>query len=238
MVDEKFTIGIDDTGYLDQHLTTKLMRSWLSQMVEQSLIHSEGITRHQLFESEKISSSYKNRSLAFTFNTSQSIFEIEDQLVDFIRTASSPHANPAIAILSRHSDSLHALAFGRRCKNELLKLSDSEQYASESNVLLRGLGGNRNGMIGALAAVGLRAGGGDGIFVHIDGLEGLKGDQSAGDIRNNSALQHIVDISSGEELDRDDMVKIDSYLRPKLINGDPTQYVQLIANSKVWTPLA
>ena len=59
MVDEKFTIGIDDTGYLDQHLTTKLMRSWLSQMVEQSLIHSEGITRHQLFESEKISSSYK-----------------------------------------------------------------------------------------------------------------------------------------------------------------------------------
>jgi hypothetical protein len=238
MVDEKFTIGIDDTGYLDQHLTTKLMRSWLSQMVEQSLIHSEGITRHQLFESEKISSSYKNRSLAFTFNTSQSIFEIEDQLVDFIRTASSPHANPAIAILSRHSDSLHALAFGRRCKNELLKLSDSEQYASESNVLLRGLGGNRNGMIGALAAVGLRAGGGDGIFVHIDGLEGLKGDQSAGDIRNNSALQHIVDISSGEELDRDDMVKIDSYLRPNLINGGPTQYVQLIANSKVWTPLA
>ena len=173
MVDEKFTIGIDDTGYLDQHLTTKLMRSWLSQMVEQSLIHSEGITRHQLFESEKISSSYKNRSLAFTFNTSQSIFEIEDQLVDFIRTASSPHANPAIAILSRHSDSLHALAFGRRCKNELLKLSDSEQYASESNVLLRGLGGNRNGMIGALAAVGLRAGGGDGIFVHIDGLEAV-----------------------------------------------------------------
>ena len=238
MVDEKFTIGIDDTGYLDQHLTTKLMRSWLSQMIEQSLIHSEGITRHQLFESEKISSSYKNRSLAFTFNTSQSIFEIEDQLVDFIRTASSPHANPAIAILSRHSDSLHALAFGRRCKNELLKLSDSEQYASESNVLLRGLGGNRNGMIGALAAVGLRAGGGDGIFVHIDGLEGLKGDQSAGDIRNNSALQHIVDISSGEELDRDDMVKIDSYLRPNLINGGPTQYVQLIANSKVWTPLA
>ena len=105
-------------------------------------------------------------------------------------------------------------------------------------MLLRGLGGNRNGMIGALAAVGLRAGGGDGIFVHIDGLEGLKGDQSAGDIRNNSALHHIVDISSGEELDRDDMVKIDSYLRPNLINGGPTQYVQLIANSKVWTPLA
>lgn len=238
MVDEKFTIGIDDTGYSDQHLTTKLMRNWLSQMVEQSLIHSEGITRHQLFESEKISSSYKNRSLAFTFNTSQSIFEIEDQLIDFIRTASSPHANPAIAILSRHSDSLHALAFGRRCKNELLKLSDSEQYASESNVLLRGLGGNRNGMIGALAAVGLRAGGDDGIFVYINGLEYLTGDQSAGDIRNNSALQHIVDISSGEELDRDDMIKIDSYLRPKLINGDPTQYVQLIANSKVWTPLS
>ena len=238
MVAEKFTLGVDDTGHLDQSLTSKLIRNWLLSMKDASLICSEGITRHQLFESEKISSSYKNRALALTFKSSLSIFEIEDQIVEFTRMNSSTKANPAVAILSRHSDSLHVLAFGRRCKNELLKISDSEQYASESNVLLRGIGGNRNGQIGALAAVGLRAGGNDGIFIHLDGLESLKGDQTAGDIRNNSALQHIVDISSGEELDRDDMIKIDSYLRPQLVNGEPTQYVQLITNSKVWNPVA
>jgi len=237
MVDEKFTIGIDDTGHLDQHLTTKLMRNWLSQMLKADLIHSEGITRHQLFESEKITFSYKNRSLALTFNTSLSVFEIEDSLIDFIRANSNSNSNPAIALLSRHSDSLHVLAFGRRCKNELLKLADSEQYASEANVLLRGLGGNRNGMIGALAAVGLRAGGADGVFVHLNGLENIKGTLSAGDIRNSSALQHILDISSDEELDRDDIIKIDSYLRPKLINGSPTQHVQLLASSKIWIPI-
>jgi cobalt-zinc-cadmium efflux system protein len=78
--------------------------------------------------------------------------DIEDWLVRYVRQAAERRADPGIAILSRHSDMPHVLAFGRRSQNEVMKLDDASTFSAESNVRLRALGGRRLGSIGALAS--------------------------------------------------------------------------------------
>jgi len=52
--------------------------------------------------------------------------------------------------------------FGYRAKKSVLSMEDAHRVAEESGVHLSGHGGTRQGVIGALAGVGLRLGGNDG----------------------------------------------------------------------------
>lgn len=238
MVSEQFTIGIDDTGEPDGRGTSQLARTWSDFVELESFGQSLGVTRHQLWESSKVPSAGKNRSLAIVIETQRTVLEVEDQIVDFVRANAAPKANAAIAVLSRHSDIPHALAFGRRSQQELLLLADAERYAAESNVLLRGLGGNRNGMIGALAATGLRAGGKDGLFIALSGIRALEGRVTAGQIRDRTTLEHIVDEDTGEELDRDDMIDTLDWVRPRMTEDKPVLLTKRSPDEKkLWLPV-
>jgi hypothetical protein len=116
----------------------------------------------------------------------------------------------------------HVLAFGRRSQTEVMKLDDASTFSSESNVRLRALGGRRNGSIGALAACGLRAGGGDGRYEHLDGLRELGGRLTAGQMRLRVPdLTKILDEATGEPMDRDDMIDTGDWVRPRLFEGGP-----------------
>ena len=110
--------------------------------------------------------------------------------------------------------------------------------AAESNVLLRGLGGNRNGMIGALAATGLRAGGKDGLFIALSGIRALEGRVTAGQIRDRTTLEHIVDEDTGEELDRDDMIDTLDWVRPRMTEDKPVLLTKRSPDEKkLWLPV-
>ena len=221
MVSERFVIGIDDTDDEDGRGTSKLGREWAATIDAEGFGTTHGVTRHQLWQSPKIKATSHNRAVAIAVETERTVLDVEDHVVDFVRAQASSKANPAIGILSRHTDMPHALAWGRRAQQELLKLADAERYATESNVLLRALGGNRNGMIGALAAVGLHAGGKDGLFIQLAGIRELEGRVTAGQIRERSALEHVIDEDTGEELDRDDLVDSGDWVRPRMIEDEP-----------------
>lgn len=221
MVSEQFTIGIDDTGEPDGRGTSQLARAWSDAIEAEGFGQSLGVTRHQLWESPKIPCTGKNRALAIVIETDRTVLDVEDRIVDFVRANAARKANSAIAVLSRHSDMPHALAFGRRSQQELMNLKDAERYAAEANVLIRGLGGNRNGMIGALSAAGLRAGGKDGLFIQLAGIRDIEGRVTAGQIRVRTALESIIDEDTGEELDRDDMIETFNWVRPRMTADKP-----------------
>ena len=221
MVSERFVIGIDDTDEPDGEGTSRLAVAWAAAVEAEGFGVTHGVTRHQLWPSPKIEATGQNRCLAIALETDRNVLDVEDHIVDYVREHASSKANPAVGLLSRHTDMPHALAFGRRAQQELLKLADAERYATESNVLLRGLGGNRNGMIGALAAVGLHAGGKDGLFIQLRGIRDLEGRVTAGQIRERTALDHVIDEDTGEELDRDDLVDTGNWVRPRMIEDDP-----------------
>jgi hypothetical protein len=238
VVSEQFTIGIDDTGDEEDRGTSHLARAWSDAIESEGFGQSLGVTRHQLWPSPKVASTGKNRALAIVIETDRTALDVEDSIVDFVRAHAARKANAAIAVLSRHSDMPHALAFGRRSQQELMKLKDAERYAAESNVLLRGLGGNRNGMIGALSAAGLRAGGKDGLFIQLDGLRALEGRITAGQIRVRTALESIIDEDTGEELDRDDMIETFNWVRPRMTEDKPVLLTKRSPDEKkLWLPV-
>ena len=56
--------------------------------------------------------------------------------------------------------------WGLRCKRELVTQSEARQIAADHGIYLEGLGGTEDGVIGALAAVGLMATKNDGRVVY------------------------------------------------------------------------
>ena len=238
MTTERYVLGLDDTGAPETQGTSKLAREFADLVEQDGFAATLGVTRHRLWDGPKVPATSKNTTLAVEFETERSIFDVEDYAVDFVRARLIEGTNPGVALLSRHSDMPHALAFGRRAQQELLKLADAERYASEANVRLRGLAGTRNGMIGALAAAGLRAGGKDGLYIALRGIRELSGRHTAGAIRDATALEHIIDEETGEELDMDDMIDTLDWVRPRVADGGPVLYMRRSPDDrKLWLPV-
>src|SRR5690606_17834650 len=126
--------------------------------------------------------------------------------------------------------------FGRRAQQELLREQDAEQYASESNVLLRAVGASRRGIVGALAAAGLRGGGADGRYTWLPGLDALAGRMTAGRAREAAALHRILD-PDGEEVDRDDLIDFGEGVLPPVEEGRPVLRVERSPSERrLWVP--
>lgn len=235
---ESFVIGVDDTDVPDSGGTGRLVRALAARFVADGLGVSRGVTRHQLLDHPRIAKTERNTCYALVVESAQSLNEVEDWAVRFVREHAERAADPGVAILSRHSDMPHVLAFGRRCQQELMKLDDAGTFSSEANVRLRALGGKRLGSIGALAAAGLRAGGGDGRYVDLMGLRDLEGRITAGQIRASSEVQRILDEASGEPLDRDDMIETGGWVRPRLDDGEPLLLTRRSTEERrLWIPI-
>ncbi|MCC6236894.1 MAG: hypothetical protein IT299_04885 [Dehalococcoidia bacterium] len=233
---ERFVVGIDDTDAEGAPDTSVLARDLVRQFVDEGLGEHRGVTRHQLTDSPKVKRTTQNHAFALELLSDQSLNDVEDWLVRFVRQHAHRRADPAVAILSRHSDMPHVLAFGRRSQTEVMKLDDASTFSSESNVRLRALGGKRAGSIGALAAAGLRAGGGDGLFVYLDGLRELTGQVTAGQMRERCpGLTRILNEENGEPMDRDDLIETFDWVRPRMFEGGPLVYARRSPdNWKLW----
>lgn len=237
-VQEQFVIGVDDTDAPDAGGTGPLVSALAARIEDEGFGSSLGVTRHRLLESTKVARTGRNSALALTIETARGLDDTEDYAVAFVREMAERGADPGVAVLSRHSDMPHILAFGRRSQQEVMKLLDSERFAVEGNVRLRALGDQRRGTIGALAAAGLRAGGGDGRYIFLRGLESVRGRTAAGEIRVQTAIAKVLDEATDEELDRDDAVDAGEGLWPRVIDGEPVLLtVRSEDDRKLWLPI-
>ena len=234
---EQFIIGIDDTDAEGAPGTGALVRVLSAHVESGGWGVSLGVTRHELMRSDKISDGGHNFCYALAIETDRSVLDLEDDLVDYLRGVAAKGSDPGLAIMSRHADLPHVLAFGRRCQTEVMRLDWAQTFANESNVSLRGLGRDRRGAIGALAAAGLRAGGNDGRFIDLRGIRDLEGVVTAGQMRERTAVDLIVS-EAGEPIDRDDRVETFGWIRPRLEGGKSVvKCSQSPDDRRLWRPL-
>lgn len=225
MISEQFIIGIDDTDGPGCEGTGALVRALATQVESAGWGRSLGVTRHELMLSDKIAATAENFAYSLAIETERSILDLEDDIVDFVRAHASREADPGIALLSRHSDMPHILAFGRRAQTEVMRLDWAQTFSTEANVSLRSLGNKRLGTIGALAAAGLRAGGADGRFIDLAAIREVGDVITAGEIRERLGIETVLD-EDGEPLDRDDPVETFGWLRPRLEGGKPAVHTR------------
>ncbi len=221
-------IGIDDTDMRDTRGTGHLARSIAAKLAETySLI---GVTRHQLSSDPRVPCTHKNSSAVIHLNApANAVPHVIEQtkalmLADFIE-GSDPGLCVAAAVPAAITE------FGYKAKETLVSQSEARVLAAQFELPLFGLGGTEDGVIGALAAVGLAAGGEDGRYIIVGKVRELTGLQPV-DALLGAGITAVLTTDSTPITKG--MVLTDK-LRPTRRNGRPVAYVEWQGDH--WLPL-
>ncbi len=148
-------VGLDDTDVLGHPGTNQLARK-LVKVVWQGVC-GKLVVRHQLLQDPRVPCTRKNGCAGIEFsletgtNRAALIAELRRQVLAWCPPGSDPGLCVAAAVPEQ------IVSFGRRCQSELVTQSEARQLAQQHDIYLQGLGGTEDGVIGALAAVGLLA---------------------------------------------------------------------------------
>jgi tRNA(Ile2) C34 agmatinyltransferase TiaS len=173
-------LGLDDTDNKDSRGTGHLARVIGQQLSEKYKV--VGITRHQLFFDPRVPYTAKNSSAAILLEIEKPEFLIDIfnetraiMLADF-----QPGSDPGLCAALRVPAAV--TAFGEKAKVDLVTQALAISLAKESGILLEGLGGTRDGVIGALSAVGLAAAGNDGRYIFTGQVRELHGSHNVEEV--------------------------------------------------------
>ena len=214
-----YLIGIDDTDNLESRGTGALARQLGAQLSAAGLADVAGITRHQLFVSPQIPYTSHNSSICMSVQLEPAQF---DQLVDHCRAyllrESAPGSDVGLCLALCSAVTPAIVELGRQAKQEVVDRAPAINLARQAGLLLEGLTGDGGGVIGALAAVGLRASGGDGRFLWLDGLRELTGVYTASQLYQAARIDSIRSLN-GVELPMAARIDVSPWPRPVLIEG-------------------
>lgn len=163
---------VDDTDDLTKETSTgKVAERIAAYVIEAGGFVELGITRHQLLLDENVPYTSHNSSMAFTaWIASGSEAELWDHAAAIVRDEMSAVSDPGLCLALLPQDEDDALLyelvdFGRRVKQEYVSKAQAYELAAKIPWLrLEELGGDGQGVVGALAGVGLRLSGSDGRF--------------------------------------------------------------------------
>lgn len=224
-------VGIDDTDTLETRGTNqlakalvRLLRPWLRPV---------SIVRHQLFFDPRVPYTSKNGSASILWEresdiTLDELFErlARAMLDDFILGS-----DPGLCVTERVSE--RVVEFGHKCQRELVEQAEAREVAASEGLLLRGLGGTCQGIIGAVAAVGLIYTGQDGRLVqHAEFPDNLTGPTSLAVLRERGI--QVIDESSGHEVKIDSaVIDVGKHLRPNVREGRYVVFVQPLPQDRL-----
>ncbi|HOA23868.1 MAG TPA: hypothetical protein PK801_16580 [Aggregatilineales bacterium] len=166
-------IGLDDTDILNTRGTGHLARIIAGELA--SMVHVVGVTRHQLLKDPRVPCTSKNSSATIHVEAPEdvSIDEIAGRVREVMMANFIEGSDPGLCVVDDVPPAV--VEFGWRAKRELIQQSEAWELAQATGIRLMGLGGTRDGVIGALAAVGLAASGNDGRYVIVGRSRELSG---------------------------------------------------------------
>ena len=205
-------IGIDDTDILGSPGTNQLARAIVRRLGH--IAKGAIVCRHQLFFDSRVPYTSQNGSASIQLPHADDVprAQLIARVREEIRAFFVEGSDPGLAVAA--DTSMDMAAFAARAKTELVSQPEALEVAKRSGCHLEGLGGTDQGIIGALAAVALAAGGDDGRVVHAERWpwpDVFSGVQSVSAIRERG----VADIRpmSGDVF-TGDRVDVGKHLRP------------------------
>jgi len=212
-------IGIDDTDTLGSPGTGRLARE-LAEELAKSGAAVWGVTRHQLLVDHRIPFTSHNSSAAIHLADAgpPGLDGAWQRAARFIRERSALGSDPALCFGNAENGLRLPLleAFGRRAQAEVLDRRSAEAIGARSGLRLASLGGSGEGVIGALAAVGLAAGGNDGRFLQLGAIRSIGSTATVAELLN-AGVDAVWDLQ-GRKLADSQMIMTDGWVRPELID--------------------
>ena len=215
---EKILICIDDTDDLDSIGTGELLENICAAMEKAGLGRAGFVTRHQLLISDRIAYTSHNSSMCCSAETDDlpSLLKLAGA---YLEANCAPSSDPGLCVF-RCGEAAEGLSeFGRRAQNEVLTKGDAYAAAAcyPGRVFLSEHGGSGDGVIGALAGVGLRLTGNDGR------IKGKIRPENPGEIMTASEFcrrYHVARLinDDGETAAPDELVRFDEQTKAVLLD--------------------
>jgi hypothetical protein len=163
----KLLICIDDTDDLDSKGTGEIAVEISEVIYNKIPCVISDVTRHQLFIHEDIPYTSHNSSMCFEVvlsdaNDYEKVISLSE---NHLSKASSPLSDPGLCVC-KHDEVSHEklISYGQNAKKVVLTKEVAYKLAKEEGLFLNEYGGTGDGVIGALAGIGLRLSGSDGRF--------------------------------------------------------------------------
>jgi hypothetical protein len=218
-------IGIDDTDIGGSPETEQLACAILKRL---GRLGAGGmVCRHQLFFDPRVPYTSRNGAASLRLPQGDRVGRVD--LIETVRKVmkakSAKGSDPGLCVASVCPTEM--AAFGARAKTALVTPREAREVAERAGCHLEGLGGSGQGVIGALAAISLVAGGEDGRIVRLHGWpapDEFAGPQPVGAIASRGVVD-ILELESGSPF-RGETVDVGPSLRPNWRRGRVVLYVE------------
>jgi hypothetical protein len=230
-------VGLDDTDTLEDPGTNQLARHLVRELAGD--YNGRIIIRHQLLEDPRVPCTKKNGCASIVFDPvgwapPTNDHEAEKRwamptLLERLRAIIIPWcpaaSDPGLCVTESVPQAV--IDWGLRCQRELVTQAEARKIAADHGIHLEGLGGTQDGVIGALAAVGLMATKNDGRVVHF-GVSGEDWYDVTGCLTVDEILtrgvEEIRTFDKGDALSAG-TIDIGKRLRPNFRNGRVVLFV-------------
>jgi len=229
----RYLIGVDDTDNLESRGTGFRARCLGAGLVEAGLARTDGVSRHQLLVHPDIPYTSHNSSLCLDAEVPEGgLDDVVEYCRDFLLRESAEGSDAGLCIAAFETLNGAVQSFGVRAKQVVLNKKEAEAVAADAGVYLEGLTGDHGGMIGALAAVGLRRSGTDGRFVWLQGVREISGVMQAADLLEATGIEAIED-REGQPVSPETMICVDPWPRAVLVKSRAVLLVEEPENNDV-----
>ncbi|WP_022668096.1 hypothetical protein [Desulfospira joergensenii] len=161
-------VCVDDTDMPGTEGTGRMIQRICGTLEQEKMGVSAPISRHQLFVHENIPFTSHNSAMAFKVHLAknQSLPRFIEFMAERIEFLSRKGSDPGLAVTlpMGPEDQGRLIDFGKRAKQEILSKEAAQGLARELGIHLSEHGGTGQGIIGALAGLGLRLSGDDGRY--------------------------------------------------------------------------
>lgn len=224
----QYFIGIDDTDNLESRGTGHLAREMAKALSQDFRVH--GVTRHQLLEDERVPKTAKNSCACIIFEGDPyPLEEIANYARKIMLDDFQPGSDPGLCVTSEVPSEV--IAYGQRVQREFLTQKEPRELAAAHGIHLEGLGGDEDGVIGALAAVGLTALGNDGRYVLVGTIRDLEGLHPISDVLSTG----IISVKTMDGISVTEGLVLTDKMRPARRNSQPILFVE--QQNDHWLPL-
>jgi len=227
----KIIIGIDDTDNRYSRGTGHRARELGRLLSQQGLVEISNITRHQLLVDKRIPFTSHNSAASLVGDMISDLESVILFCSRYLKKKSAFFSDAGLCISDYSETGEEIMNWGARAKKEILTKEEAHRLADQHHIFLTGLTGKKIGLIGALAAVGLRKAGNDGRLLWMKNLRVISGIFTVNELYNLLEIDKIADLN-GVAIEPLAKVFVSDWCRPVHKNYEITLFVEEEKNNE------
>jgi len=203
--------------------TGRLARELAAHLESEGLARLLGVVRHQLLVDPRIPYTSHNSPACLILKANPDgnglLGRIFDEASEYVSAHSAQGSDPGVCLVEKKGVAAGVVRFGRRAGSEVLSKAQALGLAEQLGIPLRELGGTGDGVIGALAAVGLTAEGNAGRFLELAGGLRRFGEHVEARELMRMGIRLLSVSRNGEAVPAQAAIATGGWVRPRLIAG-------------------